>query len=54
MDNKEIGFDESKRVLLEMMEEIHFFCVSNNIRYSLAFGTLLGADRKSTRLNSSH
>ena len=31
--------------LVEMLKEIDSFCRSNNIKYSLAFGTLLGAVR---------
>ena len=32
-------------VSLEILKEIHSFCVSNTIRYSLGYGTLLGAVR---------
>ncbi len=42
---KLITFDERKAIQLEMLKEIHAFCVTNGIRYSLAFGTLLGAVR---------
>ena len=41
----EITFEERKRIQLEMLKEIDFFCRQHNIRYSLAFGTLLGAIR---------
>ena len=42
---KEIGFEERKQIQLDMLKEIDAFCRANNIRYSLAFGTLLGAVR---------
>ena len=34
-----------QRVSLEILKDVHEFCVENNIRYSLAYGTLLGAIR---------
>ncbi len=40
-----ISLEERKKIQLEMLDEIHSFCKRNNIRYSLAFGTLLGAIR---------
>ena len=40
-----IELETMKKVELEMMKQIHAFCVSNNIRYSLGNGTLLGAIR---------
>ena len=36
---------EIRQVQLEMLDEVDAFCRKNNIRYSLAFGTLLGAVR---------
>lgn len=42
---KEICFEERRRIQLEMLDEIDSFCRINNIRYSIAFGTLLGAIR---------
>jgi len=48
MDNsmhKELNFEEKKQIQLDMLKEIDAFCKANNIRYSLAFGTLLGAVR---------
>lgn len=42
---KEIGIEELKKLQVEMLEKIHQFCIDNNIRYSLAAGTLLGAVR---------
>lgn len=37
--------EEVKQIQLEMLDEIDAFCRQHNIRYSLAFGTLLGAVR---------
>lgn len=45
MKRKEITLDERKQIQLDMLKEIDAFCRANNIRYSLAFGTLLGAVR---------
>ena len=45
IDTKEIGFEEAKKIRLEIMIEIDRFCRLNNIKYYLAFGTLLGAIR---------
>lgn len=46
MNNKEpISSEERKNIQLEMLDEVHAFCKENDIRYSLAFGTLLGAIR---------
>lgn len=42
---KLITFEEKRQIQLEMLKEIHEFCIKNSIRYSLAFGTLLGAVR---------
>ena len=36
---------EIQTLSLRMMEDIHAFCVSNGIRYSLAYGSLIGAVR---------
>ena len=40
-----IPFEERKIIQLNMLKEIDFFCKNQNIKYSLAFGTLLGAVR---------
>lgn len=45
MKKREISFEERKTIQLEMLKEIDAFCRNNKIRYSLAFGTLLGAIR---------
>lgn len=42
---KEMTLQEIQALQLDMMQKIHDFCVSNNIRYSLGGGTLLGAIR---------
>ena len=36
---------EIKEIQLEMLDEVDSFCRKNSIKYSLAFGTLLGAIR---------
>lgn len=41
----EITLEERKKIQLEMLIEIDSFCRTHNIRYILAFGTLLGAIR---------
>lgn len=40
-----ISLEERKKIQLEMLKEIDTFCRNNDIKYSLAFGTLLGAIR---------
>lgn len=42
---EEISFDERKKIQLKMLIEVDEFCRANNIRYSLAYGTLIGAIR---------
>lgn len=42
---KEMTLQEIQDLQLEMMQKVHEFCVSKNIRYSLGGGTLLGAIR---------
>lgn len=44
-ENKRLSLDEVKVVQLEMLKEIDDYCRTNNIRYSLSYGTLLGAIR---------
>lgn len=34
-----------KNVSLEILDQVHDFCIENNIKYSLFYGTLLGAVR---------
>lgn len=40
-----IGIDELKRLQKEILDEVVSFCEKNNLRYYLAYGTLLGAVR---------
>lgn len=42
---KEISLDERKQIQLEMLDEIDSFCREHKIRYTLAYGTLIGAIR---------
>lgn len=42
---KEITIEELKGLQLEILKAVHNFCDENQIRYSLAYGTLLGAIR---------
>ena len=37
--------NEIKEIQLKILKSVHLFCTSRNIRYSLAYGTLLGAIR---------
>lgn len=40
-----MSLNEIQQVSLDILVDVHKFCHSNNIRYSLAYGTLLGAIR---------
>lgn len=42
---KEINNSELKEIQLELLKDVHSFCICNDIKYSLAYGTLLGAVR---------
>lgn len=42
---KELSLDELKEIELETLKMFRAFCAEHNIRYFLAFGTLLGAIR---------
>lgn len=42
---KEMTTREVQMVCLDILKDVHEFCVKNNIRYSLSGGTLLGAIR---------
>lgn len=42
---KEIGVEEIKSISLDILKDVDEFCRKNDIHYSLAFGTLLGAIR---------
>ncbi len=43
--NNKYGTLEAQIKLLDLMERFHEFCVSNGVKYSLAYGSLLGAIR---------
>ena len=45
MNMKRMTLQEIQQVNLEIMKDIHAFCVRNDIHYSLAYGTLIGAIR---------
>lgn len=42
---KAINIEELKAIQLEILQSIHDFCQDHNLKYALAFGTLLGAVR---------
>ena len=42
---KEMTLREVQLFALEILKDVHEFCVANNIRYSIAYGTLIGAIR---------
>ena len=42
---KEIHIEEIKKIQLDILTKIHEYCIKNNIRYFLAYGTLIGAIR---------
>lgn len=42
---KELSLDEIKEIQLDILKKVHLFCEENNLKYSLAYGTLLGAIR---------
>lgn len=42
---KEIDIVELKKISLDILEKVHEFCVQNDIRYYLSYGTLIGAIR---------
>lgn len=42
---REIDIEEIKQMQLDMLIKIHEFCITNKLRYTLAYGTLLGAIR---------
>lgn len=45
MRMKQLTMDEIKSVSLDVLQEFHDFCEANNLRYTLAFGTLIGVVR---------
>lgn len=42
---QELTLRELQQVSLEILTEVHQFCISKDIKYSLAYGTLIGALR---------
>ena len=42
---KELSLKDLQNVALDILKDVHGFCSENGIRYSLAYGTLLGAIR---------
>ena len=42
---KKIGFEEQKRIQLDILSDVATFCEKNGVRYFLAYGTLIGAVR---------
>lgn len=42
---KEIKNDELRTIQLDILQNVHDFCMKHDIRYTLAYGTLLGAVR---------
>lgn len=42
---KDISIEERKKIQLDLMQDIHDFCIKHNIKYSLGYGTLIGAIR---------
>ena len=42
---KKMNIQEKQKVLLAIMDEIHSFCIKNNIEYYLVGGSLIGAVR---------
>lgn len=42
---KEITYAELRTIQLDVLQYVHNFCQEHNIKYSLAYGTLLGAVR---------
>ena len=41
----ELTLNNLQQVSLDILKDVHVFCKKNGIRYSLAYGTLLGAVR---------
>lgn len=42
---REVTFEESRKILLSIMDDIDSFCRKNGIQYSITSGTLIGAIR---------
>lgn len=44
-EKKKIGVEESREIQMSVLDEISRLCKENNLKYSLAYGTMLGAVR---------
>ena len=42
---KRISIEEMKQIQIDILKDVHLFCERNNIRYTLIYGSLLGAVR---------
>lgn len=42
---KLLNSTETRELQMAILDDVHTFCQNNNLRYSLAYGTLLGALR---------
>lgn len=42
---QEINLEELKQLQIEILQSVHDFCVNHQLKYSLGFGTLIGAIR---------
>ena len=42
---KELSLKDLQSCALDILKEVHHFCKQENLHYSLAYGTLLGAVR---------
>lgn len=42
---KEISLKELKDIQLDILDQVHTFCLAHNLTYSLCYGTLIGAVR---------
>lgn len=45
MEKKYLSMEEIKKIELDILKYVHDFCVKNNIKYFIDYGTLLGAVR---------
>lgn len=45
MKNKQLTIEEKRKIQLQMLDEFDAFCRKHDLRYSLAYGTLIGAIR---------
>lgn len=45
LEKRPLTFEDKKGLSIQILHEVDDFCVKNNIKYSLAYGTLIGAIR---------